>query len=483
MVGAVRSAKLTLAGGLLLAAGCGPGGLGLSVDLRTDLVAGVEVGSATTELFLGDSSTPTRTVPRALSASADYTRGARVADFAGLPSGEYTIKVTLYDPAAISVVNRTVHVSLHADFATTVVIARDCRGVRCPTAADPTATTCSGGVCVNPSCTGSPTSTCASECAVDADCHAAVSCAVGRCASGACLFAPLAGACGASMYCDPELGCRGSPVDAGLVDAGTDGGTLPIDLGAPDLGPAPGGLWRLAPGAGSWTELDRGDGSSFAPTSPVRDAFSLDHCDRAYAITDTTEHVLQLSTHAWIASGPRSALFPELGMRAVSSVFSTPPTDGTCNAGGAGQTVIFLVGTDALLYQWSRTSPSDPGTFAYQRTASMPWAGDTAAPDPNLVVADWLALDNGPGWVTGTPYDLCPTSPSMPTPGTPYGPYSAFITSDAQVYVQDDGYCLGAFIRHVPVTSFAPFTLAGAPTFADLGAVFHADGALWVLRE
>ena len=215
---------------------CRSGGeASLVVDVRTDLVPGVEFDGVRT-LASG------RSDDRLADGSQPWFEGVRVAEFGDLSPGELTLTLEVRSAGEV-VVRRPLAVRLVRGVnAVTVAITRSCLNVRCPTGDDPTATACLGGRCVDPSCTDETLDACFERplCTSDESCPAAASCAVPRCVAGSCSYAARPGTCVPSEYCDPEEGCRprmatDAGLDAGIMDGGTDAG-LP-DMGPPDMGP------------------------------------------------------------------------------------------------------------------------------------------------------------------------------------------------------------------------------------------------------
>ncbi|HJL17471.1 MAG TPA: hypothetical protein RMH99_17510 [Sandaracinaceae bacterium LLY-WYZ-13_1] len=197
------------AAALLLA--CDPGPSLLLVDVRTDLVAGVEFDTVRVEVLSGAASGRFAEAPA--DAEADWVAGSRVAELMDLPAGELAVRVALLRDGAV-VLDRPVRVDLEGALAVTVVMTRDCRGVECPRAdADPTALACAGGRCVDDRCAEESPDRCGDpECTVDADCEPApAECATVRCVSGLCLRAGDDAACDEGWYCDPDVGCRERP--------------------------------------------------------------------------------------------------------------------------------------------------------------------------------------------------------------------------------------------------------------------------------
>lgn len=202
----------------LLACSSDDEGASLVVDVKTDLVPGIEFVAVRTAL--GDSE---RAFDLPAFRGVSFTEGQRAAEIDGLVPGELTAEVSLLDADMISVLSRRVRVDVRGPTGVTVVLARACSGVSCPGPGDdPSLTECVGGVCSAPTCTVESQETCpAAECTTDAACDFAASCAVGRCTDGSCLAESVADACGDDAYCDPELGC--TPVEPPAPSCGPCG--------------------------------------------------------------------------------------------------------------------------------------------------------------------------------------------------------------------------------------------------------------------
>ncbi len=206
--------------------GCAKGsgtGFDVSVDLRTDLVPGVEFTAVQVRLE-GETTTLEPAHPE-----RDYLEGVRVAEFEGVSGGAIELIVDVSNGSGV-VVSRRVAVTVQNDTAVTVVITRDCRGVECPGDGSTSNTACLGGECVDPSCTPETPELCpTADCTVAADCDAPMqACLEANCIVGRCLYADR-GSCGDGRYCDERSGCvdvgvDAGPIDGGGMDAGTDAG-------------------------------------------------------------------------------------------------------------------------------------------------------------------------------------------------------------------------------------------------------------------
>ncbi len=171
------------------------------VDLRTDLLPGVEIVGAQTTLR-----EPNRTQSAVLTATDDLFAGLRIAELTSVPSGERVLEVDLLAADGRVVASRVNRLTLEGDIGITTVIARDCTTVRCDEGE-----TCAGGECVPDTCNemlmrpecGPP------ECDVDADCPTpTATCAESVCDLGICFDVPVDGGCSASELCNPDAGCQ-----------------------------------------------------------------------------------------------------------------------------------------------------------------------------------------------------------------------------------------------------------------------------------
>lgn len=235
---------------------CSPGGLELIVDLKTDLVAGVEFVQVRVELDDGE-----RTEERDARGDATFDEGQRVAEFDDLrPNPARTVYVALLDEEGGVVARRRVVVQHTVSRAVTVLITRDCRGVDCSEEQS-----CYGGRCVDRACvTGTESSCPAPECVAAGDCPAMSMCAPARCEGAVCVYVS-SGGCESEEYCDPEMGCRPLPttVDAGTVDAGTVDDDLTIEVAHANTLVAPALVWLRATGHAGL--------ASFAHSGPIYD--------------------------------------------------------------------------------------------------------------------------------------------------------------------------------------------------------------------
>ncbi len=206
----------------------------LAVDVKTDLVPGVEFAGVRVGLETGAPGTITMNVDARL--DDDFGAGQRVAEFDGLATGTHRLMVELVESDGGTVLSRPVVVTFEGGtLGLIVVLTRSCAGVSCPGSSDPAATACLAGHCVAPECSESHPEACGTpECAAASDCPTGAACAAAGCAGGACLLEGDNSRCGATEYCAPETGCAPRPgeSDAAMMDGGTDTG--PADTGQAD---------------------------------------------------------------------------------------------------------------------------------------------------------------------------------------------------------------------------------------------------------
>ena len=222
----------------LLASCEGDPDLALSVDLRTDYVAGVE--------FVGARLTIDGTVAdETLSGAESYVDGRRLFEVEGLgSSARRGLTVSLLNGAGGVLASRDVVIRHEEDTAVTVVMTRDCSAVVCGEGES-----CLAGNCVDQGCTDGVGELCEEpECAADAECPAMAACSVPACRDGLCLYDALE--CDPGLYCAAETGCEPVPVTVADMGVATDAGPRDAgapDLGAPDLGPPDLGAPDLGP--------------------------------------------------------------------------------------------------------------------------------------------------------------------------------------------------------------------------------------------
>ncbi len=272
-MGASTGAKcIVLAAAVSLLAGCDGDPSVLAVDVRTDLVPGVEFTRVRSALDSGGPGMITMDAASAI--DQDFVAGQRVAEYEALSAGTYRLVVELLEADGRVALSRPVSVTFDGtSLGVTVVLTRDCRGVVCPEGGDPSATACLGGRCVSPECSAEQLERCGTpECTAIAECPLGAACASVSCESGACLLAPRNDQCAASEYCDPEVGCRPRPGagDSGPSDGGTDADAAPD--GSIDAGPTDAAVDSALPDGDAGSSLFMVDmsGGDVVITSPGR---------------------------------------------------------------------------------------------------------------------------------------------------------------------------------------------------------------------
>ena len=218
----------------LALAACGSNEPGdLVVTVKTDLLPGFDFTEVRAEILdVAITNEPLQMVRASTAEHPLYLSGRDLAVFRGVAADRATVRVTVLAGEAVLVERSVVAPIAHGGAsAVTVLATRDCRGVSCPGAGDPTAASeCLSGACVEATCTPETPLTCpAARCGRDSDCpDSPVVCGLARCIDGSCLFAADESLCGRGQRCDLDLGCLGSVPDSGT---GADAGI------SPDAGP------------------------------------------------------------------------------------------------------------------------------------------------------------------------------------------------------------------------------------------------------
>lgn len=365
---------------------------GLTIDARTDFRPGADFASVQTEVsetpFL--SPAPNGALASRPVIDADYTRGVRVDERSALPAGDWYVRVTLLAASGARVAQRTVSVHFSGRYALTVVLARSCTGVVCPTPSEPTSTECSGGTCVSPTCSPETPEECPTpDCVADSDCGSPGPCARATCAAGVCLFAADDAVCGMAGACGADFRCTASG-DAGMDDARV----AVVDAAEPLDAPPPSPsftLRRLPRGGTAWSELTPlGD----FPTDEVEAAFAQLGTDEMVVLTRTELFVFRLSSLTFIERRSRDAVFPELAGIAIQGA-SIVGTD------------IFIHSRDAWLYVWSNAARTASLTqFVRYEDLGADWRGPLTPPWWRLY-AMFYVPDNADGWAHVDPLMLC----------------------------------------------------------------------------
>lgn len=189
-----------------LAAGCPDAELGLTVDLKTDFVPGIEFAAVHVQIFRGPPSPgadPLATDDRPALLTDDFTTGRRIVERT-VDRGEHWVQVRLVAADGSPRAEQTTSVRIVGSQHVVIVIARSC-----------------------------PYGGCA-ECVRAEDCEMRAACAERQCDEGACLYTTAAGACPMGQWCNAEVGCLD-------LDVIPDAGPPPPDAGPRlhDAGPRP----------------------------------------------------------------------------------------------------------------------------------------------------------------------------------------------------------------------------------------------------
>ncbi|MEQ8457761.1 MAG: hypothetical protein RID81_31590 [Sandaracinaceae bacterium] len=222
-------------------AACDGGGHFVSTRLQTTYRHRFQFVSARVELVRVGAAEPERTrdvtFPADAATDVELLTGRTLADFEGVPTGTYDVRVTLLDALGRAVDSGSTRVPIDANRSVLVGVSEACGLLSCPTGSDPPdATACSFGRCVAPSCFEDEDGCVEPECASDAECEGTSACTVGRCVGELCVAVPEDSLCPADAFCAGTEGCVTRPVeptmdagpadsDAGPLDSGVDSGT------------------------------------------------------------------------------------------------------------------------------------------------------------------------------------------------------------------------------------------------------------------
>ncbi|MGE0791480.1 MAG: hypothetical protein AB7S26_37745 [Sandaracinaceae bacterium] len=204
---------------IALAGACGRP-LELSIDVRSDLMPGMEVDEARVTL-VGADGVELASSTLALTTGDDLLGGLRLLDADGLGAGSYLARVALLDGGAETLARERALV-LTGDLAVTVLLMRTCEEVRC---AD--GMVCVGGECVSNECGPGDVSTCpAAACRVASHCPRRPGCFRAECALGQCLYVVD------ESMCDGDGGLDAGAADGSVPDASLDAGVRDAGCGA-----------------------------------------------------------------------------------------------------------------------------------------------------------------------------------------------------------------------------------------------------------
>lgn len=248
-------------------AGCSGTPVGVTVDLISDWVPGLDFVAVETEIsseaFDVGSAAEVRQASLTVTGTERFLRGARVAELDDVGTGRRFVRVRLLDATGRAIATRILDLTLERSFAVTLLVTRSCRDVECPAPAGaPELSECQAGTCVDPRCSPSSPEFCPGPaCETDVDCITLIEWCDGAriCgSSGHCLCAdapdvpdagPDTGGCtssevtcsdgldddcdGLTDCADPD--CTGSACDDGFYCTNND--TCGADLACSDTEP------------------------------------------------------------------------------------------------------------------------------------------------------------------------------------------------------------------------------------------------------
>lgn len=256
----------------------------------------------------------------------------------------------------------------------------------------------------------------------------------------------------------------GATGDGGTGDGGTgDGGG---DTGGEQAVGT--GLYVLRGGATEWEVYDlAATADPYAPTSPVRAAFSLLPQRQVWVMTASLIHVLDVDSLSWTATHLVRGVFPEADGTAVTAATDVP---------GADDDTSVTLQSDDTAWVYVYDDATDQMTYERSTAFGDDWSSPLA-PSPADVTATWVALDNDLGWASGgDPAGACGASAAA------VGPYLAVLDDRGQVHLYDAGYCFG-FYEVVAGPEFGIFGLPGAPDPSTIDATAWTGQVLVVVAE
>jgi cysteine-rich repeat protein len=224
---------------------------------------------------------------------------------------------------------------------------------------------------------------------------------------------------------------------------------------------------------------------SHAPTPsvyPILAAAAASDNREAFVFTQTTYHVLDLTSFTWVDSGSIGSMFSGVP-------YSTATLRSAMGASfGTRADIYFIYGELTYIYSYdfySGTATADsnnPYTLDH-------WSYCCGATVPSIssIKASWYDPANYRGWTSGSYYDIC-------NPGCPcgvqacetgvVGPYDAHITTSSVLHIKDIG-CCDRFYSQMSASSFSPFSASGAPMIYLISAAFYDPGTerLFVITD
>ena len=228
------------------------------------------------------------------------------------------------------------------------------------------------------------------------------------------------------------------------------------------------GIWAYNGIQGTWTAYALDPvGSGHGPAEGIEAAFAITDLNQVWVLTETRYHVLDPQSLAWINSGLRDDIFPELSGMTIRA--------GACLSAAyqGGDLASIALVTDTLFYSFSYTVTG--GYFAYAGANEYVgvWEG-AFAPAPDAVLGAWLNEGNEHGWATeGNPADLCGAE------SVTIGTYISFMSNEGRLYLYDAQYC-GDFLSFVITDQWAMFAEPGAPLDSITRAIAWPGGRLLV---
>jgi hypothetical protein len=222
--------------------------------------------------------------------------------------------------------------------------------------------------------------------------------------------------------------------------------------------------WFIGAGSTAWRSYELDCESPAAPTSTIETVVDIESLGRAYFLTSSTYHVLDLLTRRWVGSGARSTIVPETAGAVLIAGYTTP-------AGHAGssttiETLYLASATTVWVYEIDISIPGSPAlrfppTIGDGVSNPVPW---TPAAGLQTAYQD----------VTG---NWAPDPRAVCTAATyTAGPYSAYFTAD-RALIDDAGSCFMR-IADLAIASFGPFGYPDAPARASWRHLVYNAG-IW----
>jgi len=242
-----------------------------------------------------------------------------------------------------------------------------------------------------------------------------------------------------------------------------------------DEGPAQ--LWFFPSAGTSWSRFSYGSGPS-APRSAIRAAVSITDGNEAYVMTDSTFHVLSLTTSPprWVRTGPLGGAgqLGEVVATGGEILFAYTLNDSFFDGDPLveGLAVVVAAGGETLAFNYNY----DAGTREFTRDAAQAmdhptglpccdWTGESGVTpfDVADVRAMWLDENNLDRWT-----DTC-------DPGAASHAYIGSLGPSDDIGIQP--ICLNlSFSERLSAASFTPFGGADAPALAAVGAMVWSSG-------